>query len=102
MARVETDKDINPTQLGIELGRVPLRGVQGEWWESDAVTQADLEAAEAAHVANDDYVDPDYVAPPDPDDEFRAAIEGASTIADLKAALLGTTGPGAEPRQPTR
>lgn len=40
--------------------------------------------------------------PADPDDEFRAAIEGASTIAELKAALLGTKGPGAEPRQPTR
>lgn len=37
-------------------------------------------------------------APADPDDEFRAAVEAATSIADLKAALLGTTGPGAEAR----
>lgn len=36
----------------------------------------------------------------DPDAEFRAAIEAATSIADLKAALLGAKGPGAEPRRP--
>lgn len=36
------------------------------------------------------------------DQEFREAVEKATTIADLKAALLGTRGPGAEPRRPTR
>lgn len=35
----------------------------------------------------------------DPDDEFRAAIKAATSLADLKAALLGTSGPGAEPRR---
>lgn len=48
----------------------------------------------------DAHVPPD--PRPDPDDEFRAAIEAATSIADLKAALLGTSGPGAEPRRPTR
>lgn len=33
-----------------------------------------------------------------PEDEFRKAIEAATSVADLKAALLGTSGPGAEPR----
>lgn len=44
--------------------------------------------------------------PDDPADvadrEFREAVEKATTIADLKAALLGTRGPGAEPRRPAR
>jgi hypothetical protein len=42
-----------------------------------------------------------YIPPlrPDPAAEFRKAIEAATSIADLKAALLGTTGPGAEPRR---
>lgn len=35
---------------------------------------------------------------PDPDAEFRAAVEGATTLAALKAAILGSTGPGAQPR----
>lgn len=30
--------------------------------------------------------------------EFRAAVEGATSIAGLKEALLGTSGPGAQPR----
>lgn len=34
-----------------------------------------------------------------PDDDFRAAIQAASTLAELKDALLGTSGPGAEPRR---
>lgn len=34
------------------------------------------------------------------DREFRDAVERATSIADLKAALLGTTGPGAEARRP--
>lgn len=42
--------------------------------------------------------DPEEVA----DRDFRAAVEKATSIAELKAALLGTNGPGAEPRRPTR
>lgn len=37
---------------------------------------------------------------PDPQGEFRKAVEAATTLAALKAALLGTTGPGAESRRP--
>lgn len=37
-------------------------------------------------------------ARPDPNAEFRAALEGATTVAQLRDALLGTTGPGAQPR----
>lgn len=85
MARVDTDKPINPTQLGVELGRVTLRGVDGEWWESDAVTQEALEAAVKAHVADDGYVDPDAPPPPPSKDD---AIAAASTFDELKAALL--------------
>lgn len=38
--------------------------------------------------------------PPDPDAEFRAALEAATTVAGIKAALLGKTGPGAQARRP--
>lgn len=41
--------------------------------------------------------------PPPPEDtsdeDFRQAVEAATSIADLKAALLGEAGPGAEPRR---
>lgn len=37
-------------------------------------------------------------APIDYDKQFRDAITAATTIADLKAALLGNTGPGAQPK----
>lgn len=60
--------------------------------DRDDVEEASVQGAVDAHVP---------VAPPDPDDEFRTAIEAATSIADLKAALLGTQGPGAEPRRPT-
>lgn len=36
--------------------------------------------------------------PPNPQDEFRKAVEAATTLAALKAAILGSTGPGAQPR----
>lgn len=39
-------------------------------------------------------------AAPDPDAEFRKALEGATTVAQIRDALLGKTGPGAEPRRP--
>lgn len=36
------------------------------------------------------------------DREFREAVEAATSVADLKAVLLGANGPGAEPRRPAR
>ena len=107
MARIETGKAVNPTQLCVELGRVALKVRQGEYVESDAVDEATLRAGVDAHVADPDYADPEYVAPPDPDDEFRAAVESAvadepagSPLRKLAGALLGTTaGPGAQPRR---
>lgn len=57
MARVDTAKDINPTQLCVELGRVELRHVAGSYVEA-SVDQAVLDAAVAAHVADPAYVDP--------------------------------------------
>ena len=107
MARIETVKDINPTQLGVELGRVAIRYVVGRYVDAEGVGEANLRAAVDAHVADPDYVDPEYVEPPDPDDEFRAAVEAAvadepagSPLRKLAGALLGTTaGPGAQPRR---
>lgn len=61
------------------------------------VTGIDDADRDAVRSVLDAHVPPP--PPADPADEFRAAIEAATSIADLKAALLGTTGPGAEPRQ---
>lgn len=88
MARVETTKTINPTQLGVELGRVPLRYVEGSHVASDAVTQQALEQAIDAHVADPAYVDPQAPPPaPDPIVTLVAAIDQATTINGLRNAL---------------
>jgi hypothetical protein len=60
--------------------------------EDSTVTSDALQAAVDAHVP---------AAEPDPDAEFRKAVEAATTLDALKAALLGTKGPGAEPRRAT-
>lgn len=61
--------------------------------EASPVTVVQLQAAVDAHVP---------AAPVDHDAEFRTAVEAAGTLAALKAAILGATGPGAEPRRPGR
>lgn len=38
---------------------------------------------------------------PDPDADFRTALEGATTVAQLRDALLGKAGPGAQARRPS-
>lgn len=94
-----TDKPVNPHQLQQELGGVDLvvRHFDGGAEVEADTDQQTLDGAVAAHVADD------TIQPTDPDREaFRAAVEKAGSIADLKAALLGTTGPGAEARRPTR
>lgn len=99
MARVQTNKVINLTQLGIELGRVSVRSVAVVFVESDAVTDAVLSAAVQAHAADPNYVDPNAAPPPpDPDVAFREALTAATTVAQLRDALLGNAGPGAQAR----
>jgi hypothetical protein len=87
-------KTVNLAQLAAEVG-APLTASDAEVVVADAdstVTAAGLRAALDAHTP---------AAEPDPDAEFRKAVEAATSLAALKDALLGTTGPGAEPRQPT-
>lgn len=93
-ASASANKAVNLEQLDAELGGHGLC-LNGDGSiilvASDSpVTRAELEAAIGAHVAE---------FPPDPDDEFRSAIESAATVDDLKAAILGNVGPGAEPRR---
>lgn len=40
--------------------------------------------------------------PPDTDAEFRAALTAATTVTQLRDALLGKAGPGAQARRPDR
>lgn len=44
----------------------------------------------------------DRPLPADAAIEFQAAVKAATTLDALKSALLGTSGPGAEPRRPAR
>lgn len=84
-------KTIDLEQLTAEIG-AGLTASDTELVVADdkaTVTAAELRAALDAHTP----------APkPDPDAEFRKAVEAATTLAALKAALLGSTGPGAQPR----
>ena len=80
MARIQTEKTVNPTQLAIELGRVPLRCVVGRYVDAEGVGEAALRSAVDAHVADPDFVDPD--PEPEPVDvvnhrTLRQRAEGA-------------------------
>lgn len=92
MARVDTDKKINPTQLGIELGRVPLRVSAGRYVDAEGVDEAALRDAIDAHVADDGYVDPEAPPPPpDPDDELDAGlaeVAGRDDVPEWGLALI--------------
>jgi hypothetical protein len=94
-ARVPLDgKTIRLDQLAAEVGAA-LTGSDAEVVVADddsTVTADALRAALDAHTPS---------PLPDPEADFRKAVEGATSLAALKDALLGTTGPGAEPRQPT-
>lgn len=57
--------------------------------EASTVTQAALQKALDAHTP---------AADPDPDAEFRTALEAATSWQTLRDALLGNVGPGAQPR----
>lgn len=56
---------------------------------TDGADSSKVQAAVDAHTPT---------AEPDPVGEFQKVVKAATTLDALKAALLGTTGPGAEPR----
>lgn len=96
MARVSTSKTINPSQLGVELGRVALRVGDG-YVDAPTVDEAALQAGIDAHVADPDWVDPN--PPPPSADQLRQAdadsgISNLATTAGIrakcKAVLAGT------------
>lgn len=66
-----------------------------------SVTQDQLCIVTDADRATVQSVVQAHVPPPppaDPEVEFRKALEGATTVAQIRDALLGKVGPGAEPR----
>lgn len=92
-ARVALTKNVDLDLLTAEVGAA-LCASETEVVVADAdspVTVEQLQTALDAHAAP---------AAVDHDAEFRKAVEGATDLAGLKAALLGTKGPGAEPRRP--
>lgn len=89
MARVETDKKINPSQLSHELGVVPLR-VGAGYVDAD-VDLATLQAKVAAHSARDGWVNPNpETRPPTPREVARTKVMQiqAGPIRDALVALL--------------
>lgn len=93
--RVALTKPVDLTLLADELG-VPLTASEDEVVVADpasTVTAAQLQAAIDAHTPP---------AKADPDAEFRAALTAATTVAQLRDALLGKAGPGAQARHPDR
>jgi hypothetical protein len=86
-------KPIDLAQLAAEVG-TELTASAAEVVVADedsAVTAAALQAALEAHTP---------AAAVDHDAEFRNAVQAATTLDALKAALLGVSGPGAQPRRP--
>ena len=84
--RVATTKEINLSQLDAELGGYGLNGAEGivQACEGSPVTEAQLSAAIKAHKA---------VWPPTREEIITAAIEGAKSLDELKATLVGILAP---------
>lgn len=92
--RVPLTKAVDLAQLAAEVGAA-LSSSADEVVVADPeskVTAAQLKTALDAHTP---------AAPVDHDKAFRDAVTAATTLDALKAALLGTKGPGAEARRPT-
>jgi hypothetical protein len=81
-------------RLAASLRAATLVGTDWRVASEGALDEATVRSTVAAHDGT-----PAPVV--DHDAEFRAAVEAATTLAALKAAILGSTGPGAEPRRPT-
>lgn len=91
--RVALTKRVDLDQLATEVGAA-LCASEKEIVVADPaskVTGSQLQAALDAHVPPAQV---DHAA------DFAAAVKAATTLDALKAALLGTKGPGAEPRRP--
>lgn len=92
--RVPLTKPVDLALLATEVG-VALSASDSEVVVADPdskVTVAQLKAAVDAHTPP---------APVDHDKAFRDAVTAATSLDALKAALLGTKGPGAEARRPS-
>lgn len=103
MIRIPAPAALNGDALTAELRAAALPGafvvLHPDAGEIEVHGVKDFQRAEVERVARAHVPPP---APADPQAEFRKAVSAATTLAALKDALLGTTGPGAEPRQPTK
>lgn len=78
--------------LGVSIDQVLLVG-------DDLHVDAPDSARAMAEQTVRDYTPPP--APADPEAEFRAALSAATTVPQLRDALLGKAGPGAQARRPS-
>lgn len=109
MGTATTSKPVNLYQLGQEMGGSPsfrTVGALSEDGSEKRITSPDVDDG-TLRAALDSHVADPSITPPATESEheraereFREAVEAASSVADLKAALLGSSGPGAEPRRP--
>jgi hypothetical protein len=92
--------NLHGQQLAEELAAAGIALASELLVDGDGQLVVDTEASPSSVQAVLDAHVP--APPPDPEAEFRQAVEAATSLAALKDALLGKTGPGAEPRQPAR
>lgn len=87
MATVTTDKTVNLGQLLGELGMT-----SGTLRADDAAGTVEVDVPEADEATLSSAVDAHTAAAPGPDarERFRQAVQDATSLDDLKAALLGT------------
>lgn len=94
-----TDEDDNPVLAAcIERDGDTITGYDADGTELFALRGINPTAT--IEVEDETGAPSDFDATPE--DDFRAAVQAATTLDELKAALLGTAGPGAEPRRPGR
>lgn len=95
MAETSTSKPINPSQLCVELGRIPLR-VIGPAADGTTIVRTDsigvtaLRNGVASHTADPNWTDPNPSPAPPPTDQERAGTELQAVRAKAKAVLDGT------------
>lgn len=89
MARITVSKEIDPVSIRQALGGIDVMLSAGDEPYLSGPVDVIADVDEATLQAAIDASSP----PKTPDDELRAAIEAATTLDELKAALLGTNRP---------
>lgn len=89
MSELITSKTINASQLCYELNGAPLNLVgpeeDGTTSITSSITQSALDAAVASHIANPNWIDPNYVPPAPPTAAEKLFAKTGLTVEEYKA-----------------